>query len=157
MMTTDQLLQRERTRRHFFSDCRIGLGSVALASMFGERSVRGAGADARATNPLAQLPTHFAASSPGLPSIQDLETRFRSLDGLAAYASAAVIIQFGLETFGPDSIQHLWSGSLEGLAAAQGVSAPDLEQQWRDYVDATPENERTLGAWADLGGNCGVS
>src|SRR5690242_18026833 len=43
------------TRRHFFSRCSIGLGSIALASM-----MRGShGAEFATANPLAPKPTHF--------------------------------------------------------------------------------------------------
>ena len=36
----EQQLLREVTRRHFFQDCRVGLGSMALGSLLaGERSV----------------------------------------------------------------------------------------------------------------------
>ena len=35
------LALRERTRRHFFADCGVGLGAMALASLFeGERPAR---------------------------------------------------------------------------------------------------------------------
>ena len=35
------LAVRERTRRHFFADCGVGLGAMALASLFeGERPAR---------------------------------------------------------------------------------------------------------------------
>ncbi|HVK14000.1 MAG TPA: DUF1501 domain-containing protein [Gemmataceae bacterium] len=48
-MHTDPLTE---TRRHFFRDCGIGLGAMALGSMLR--------ADAPATNPLAPKPSHFA-------------------------------------------------------------------------------------------------
>lgn len=48
---------REITRRHFFSDCRVGLGGLALANMLGDRMLF---ADsARDTNPLAPQQPHF--------------------------------------------------------------------------------------------------
>ena len=67
MQSIDQqrLLQ---TRRHFFRDCRVGLGAVALASLLNEDQVFGGEATvvnplthpARRTDPLAPLPTHIA-------------------------------------------------------------------------------------------------
>lgn len=63
MMTPDQFLLRERTRRHFFADCRIGLGSMALASLLGEGRLASAGPDSRATNPLARQQGHFPATA----------------------------------------------------------------------------------------------
>ena len=61
-MSDAQYSLRHVTRRHFFSDCRIGLGSLALASLLGEARAGGpdGGAD-RALNPLAEQPTHHAA------------------------------------------------------------------------------------------------
>jgi hypothetical protein len=49
-----------RTRRHFFHDCGIGLGTVALASLLGGET-RGAEADRtpRPGDPLAPKPPHF--------------------------------------------------------------------------------------------------
>src|SRR5438445_11666531 len=43
------------TRRHFFSQCSVGLGSIALASM-----MRGSGGELAAVSPLAPQPTHFS-------------------------------------------------------------------------------------------------
>lgn len=50
------------TRRHFFSDCRLGLGALGLASLLDNRLLRAAtaDADARRINPLAVRPTHYA-------------------------------------------------------------------------------------------------
>src|SRR5262245_51255241 len=53
-MQTDSLLLH-RTRRHFFHDCAVGLGSVALTSLLGS----GRAAEAPAVNPLAPKKPHF--------------------------------------------------------------------------------------------------
>jgi uncharacterized protein (DUF1501 family) len=47
------------TRRHFFAECGVGLGKVALASLLTGALARPARA-AEATNPLAPRPPHFA-------------------------------------------------------------------------------------------------
>ncbi len=60
---------REQTRRHFFADCGVGLGSVALASLLnGENAsvaaavpTRPASLAQQATNPMAARPGHFKA------------------------------------------------------------------------------------------------
>ncbi len=52
---------RHITRRHFFSDCRIGVGSLALASMLADSQPTHA--EATTSNPLASRPTHFAAKA----------------------------------------------------------------------------------------------
>jgi uncharacterized protein (DUF1501 family) len=41
------------TRRHFFRDCGVGVGKIALASLLAERAVR-------ADGPMSPRPTHFA-------------------------------------------------------------------------------------------------
>jgi hypothetical protein len=46
------------TRRHFFSDCQLGLGSLALANMLSDHFLLAE--SSRQTNPLATQPTHFA-------------------------------------------------------------------------------------------------
>src|SRR5579863_2152210 len=51
-----QEILRSITRRHFFQDCRIGLGSMALGSMLGNGAVSAATA---AADPLAPKATHF--------------------------------------------------------------------------------------------------
>jgi hypothetical protein len=48
------------TRRHFFSQCSLGLGSLALASLLGEERTSGAEPEAL-TNPMAPKPPHFKA------------------------------------------------------------------------------------------------
>jgi hypothetical protein len=61
-MAGDQELLLEQTRRHFFGRCGVGLGSMALASLLGERRLRAAPAAAtRHVNPLAPRPGHFPA------------------------------------------------------------------------------------------------
>ena len=42
MTTTmrEALAARERTRRHFFADCGVGLGSMALASLLASGGLR---------------------------------------------------------------------------------------------------------------------
>jgi hypothetical protein len=52
---------RHITRRHFFSDCRIGVGSLALATMLADSQPTLA--EATTSDPLASRPTHFAAKA----------------------------------------------------------------------------------------------
>ncbi|MBD3673062.1 MAG: DUF1501 domain-containing protein [Planctomycetaceae bacterium] len=53
----EQAQLRDITRRHFFSDCRVGLGGLALANMLGEQSLFAK--NDRSTNPLAPQQPHF--------------------------------------------------------------------------------------------------
>jgi hypothetical protein len=83
------------TRRHFFSDCRIGLGSLALASLLDDSVLRGSDAGARAdrsVNPLAVQPTHFApratsviylfmAGGPSQLELFDFKPKLQELSG----------------------------------------------------------------------------
>jgi hypothetical protein len=61
----EQNLLRDITRRHFFQDCRVGLGSLALASMLGGGKLAGAEASGinPATSPFAPRPPHFPAKA----------------------------------------------------------------------------------------------
>jgi len=52
---------RTITRRHFFKNCGIGLGTVALASLINEKLF--AAESAAVANPLAPKPTHFPAKA----------------------------------------------------------------------------------------------
>jgi hypothetical protein len=54
----EQRLLRDVTRRHFFEQCRVGLGSIALASLLHGGKLW-AGAPPQAASPLAPKPTHF--------------------------------------------------------------------------------------------------
>ena len=47
------------TRRHFFKECGVGLGSMALASLLAD-SLRASAAQAKVTSPLAPKSPHFA-------------------------------------------------------------------------------------------------
>ncbi len=59
-MTLYQQLLRENSRRHFFRQCGVGLGKVALASLLADgRSF--AGRSAQVPNPLAPRKPHFPA------------------------------------------------------------------------------------------------
>jgi len=48
------------TRRHFFRECGVGVGKIALASLLAERTGRAAFAAPAARNPLAPRPPHYA-------------------------------------------------------------------------------------------------
>src|SRR5271167_2034788 len=48
------------TRRHFFGQCGVGVGKIALASLLAESLARGAGAAPAAANPLAPKPPHYS-------------------------------------------------------------------------------------------------
>ena len=56
---TESLALRGLTRRHFFSRCGLGLGSLALASLLNEQKLLGA-APAALPNPMAPKQPHFA-------------------------------------------------------------------------------------------------
>ncbi len=58
-MTTELSPLQHLTRRHFFSRCGLGLGSIALASLLDERRLCGATA-AALSDPLRPKPPHFA-------------------------------------------------------------------------------------------------
>src|SRR5262245_28972718 len=55
-MHEDALLQR--TRRHFFSDCAIGVGAMALGRLWNPPESAGSTVS-RAVNPMAPRPPHF--------------------------------------------------------------------------------------------------
>src|SRR5580698_6504000 len=48
------------TRRHFFRDCGVGLGAIALASLLNDGKLLAAAAAPQATDPLAPKAPHFA-------------------------------------------------------------------------------------------------
>jgi len=56
---TESLALRGLTRRHFFSRCGLGLGSIALASLLNERKLLGA-VPGSLPNPMAPKQPHFA-------------------------------------------------------------------------------------------------
>jgi len=51
------------TRRHFFRDCKLGLGTMALASLLGDRLQPATVQAAPSANPLAAREGHFAAKA----------------------------------------------------------------------------------------------
>src|SRR5258708_4953465 len=58
----DQIL-REITRRHFFRDCKVGLGSLALASLMGNRQATAAPLAEPNASPFAPRQGHFPAKA----------------------------------------------------------------------------------------------
>ncbi len=87
---------REITRRHFFQNCQVGLGAMALASLMGPQAAS-AGA-ATATNPLAPHVGHFPAKAknvifmfmaggPSQLELFDFKPKLQELDGQVIPAS----------------------------------------------------------------------
>jgi hypothetical protein len=89
---------RQLTRRHFFHDCRIGLGGVALAALLNEALLSGPAsrsahtAPLDAPGPLAPKPTHqapraksviflFMAGGPSQLELFDYKPKLQELDG----------------------------------------------------------------------------
>ncbi len=56
-MDAKNVALQQQTRRHFFSRCGVGLGSIALADLLGMQASSGESSAMR--NPLAPKPTHF--------------------------------------------------------------------------------------------------
>jgi len=91
MLSHDPLLLQ--TRRHFFKDCAVGLGSMALASLLGEGKAPGANAfGTPAASPLAPRKPHFPgkaraviylfmAGAPSQLELFDYKPKLVELDG----------------------------------------------------------------------------
>src|SRR5258705_13445818 len=82
---------RAITRRHFFRNCGVGIGGVALASLFNERLFA---ASATASNSLAPKAPHFSAKakhviylhmagSPSQLDLFDYKPKLQELNGEA--------------------------------------------------------------------------
>ena len=86
----NQALDLLQTRRHFFSQCGVGLGAIALAGLFSEQKLL---ADTNAAvSPLAPKPPHFApkakrviylfmAGGPSQLELFDYKPKLQELDG----------------------------------------------------------------------------
>jgi hypothetical protein len=61
-MTADKKHLLQKTRRHFFQQCGVGVGQMALASLLNRGSLLAAGEPSLA-NPLAPRPPHFPAKA----------------------------------------------------------------------------------------------
>src|SRR5213080_4107594 len=87
----DRLL--EITRRHFFRECGVGVGKIALASLLTNAfSLRAGAAPAGTVNPLAPKPPHFApkakqvihlfmAGAPSQLDLFDYKPKLAELEG----------------------------------------------------------------------------
>lgn len=62
VMTPDQARLLQKTRRHFFRQCGVGVGQMALASLLNNGNVFAAG-EPKLANPLAPRPPHFSAKA----------------------------------------------------------------------------------------------
>src|SRR5262245_45205177 len=89
-MKPSQERLRLQTRRHFFQDCALGVGKIALASLLAENA-RSA-SEPRGANPLAPRRPHhparaksviflFMAGGPSQLELFDHKPRLRELDG----------------------------------------------------------------------------
>src|SRR6476661_11253503 len=79
------------TRRHFFAECGVGLGAIALSSLLAEEG-RAAGGPRQADNPLAPKAPHFAprakrviflfmAGGPSQLELFDYKPKLQELNG----------------------------------------------------------------------------
>ncbi|MBA63294.1 MAG: sulfatase [Planctomycetaceae bacterium] len=62
-MSLEQLIVREQTRRHFFSNAGLSIGTLGLASLMAGGDLRAAEHSDRKTNPLAPQNPHFNAKA----------------------------------------------------------------------------------------------
>src|SRR5918998_1155300 len=80
------------TRRHFFSQCGLGLGSIALASLLGERAFAAGASSPDLTNPMAPRQPHhtpraknviylFMAGGPSQLELFDYKPKLIELNG----------------------------------------------------------------------------
>jgi hypothetical protein len=79
---------RQRTRRHFFSDCSLGLGSVALASLLHEGPLHGAATSSDTASPKPHFPARakniiylFMAGGPSQLELFDYKPKLQELNG----------------------------------------------------------------------------
>ena len=73
-MKTEFAGLRDITRRHFFSRCGLGLGSIALASLLNERKLLGASISSL-PNPMAPKQPQFAPRAKNIMSSSALIAR----------------------------------------------------------------------------------
>lgn len=82
----------EQTRRHFFRDCRFGLGAMALGAILAEEGLLASDPALTDVNPLAAKPPHFApraknviflfmAGGPSQLELFDFKPKLQKLDG----------------------------------------------------------------------------
>ncbi len=91
-MSPEQLIVREQTRRHFFSNAGLSIGSIGLASLLAEGNLGAAENADRSTNPLAPQDPHFApkakrviylfmAGGPSQLELFDYKPKLQEMDG----------------------------------------------------------------------------
>ena len=91
-MSLEQLIVREQTRRHFFSNAGLSIGSLGLASLMAGGDLRGAAPNHRQTNPLAPRDPHFDAKAkrviylfmaggPSQLELFDFKPKLQEMDG----------------------------------------------------------------------------
>ncbi len=96
-MSPDETELRNLTRRHFFAESSLGIGSVALASLLSGNPLLAA-PNTRQTNPLAPALPHFAAKAkrviflfmaggPSQLELFDSKPKLQALDGQVIPAS----------------------------------------------------------------------
>jgi len=91
-MSLEQLIVREQTRRHFFSNAGLSVGSLGLASLMAGGDLRGAAPNNLQTNPLAPRNPHFDAKAkrviylfmaggPSQLELFDFKPKLQEMDG----------------------------------------------------------------------------
>jgi len=91
-MSLEQLIVREQTRRHFFSNTGLSIGSLGLASLLADGELNAADQADRNTNPLAPQDPHFdgkakrviylfMAGGPSQLELFDYKPKLQEMDG----------------------------------------------------------------------------
>jgi len=91
-MSLEQLIVREQTRRHFFSNTGLSIGSLGLASLLADGDLQAADQADRKTNPLAPQDPHFdgkakrviylfMAGGPSQLELFDYKPKLQEMDG----------------------------------------------------------------------------
>jgi hypothetical protein len=141
-MTLEDRLLLARTRRHFFRDCGIGLGKMALASLLAGRMQA-----ARTDNPMAAKPPHFPAKAKsviylfmaGGPSqfeLFDYKPELQKFDGKTAPASLLEGKRFAfMDTFAKEPPKLLGTRRQFKQYGASGAWLSDLIPSIGSVID----------------------
>ena len=150
---------RDLTRRQFFADCGVGVGSVALASLLSEGKLFAAPTADRRTNPLAPLAPHFLAKAknviflfmaggPSQLELFDHKPKLNELDGQVIPASFVknqrfAFIKQDAKLLGSRRHFRRWGHS--GRRDLDAAAAPRFGQRRRRHH---PQHEdRRLQSW----------
>jgi hypothetical protein len=99
------------------------------------------------------IAAQMVAEHEGIP-LDTLTAAFYQKDDLSAYLQGGSLVEFLLDAYGRDRFRRLWRLGPDSIATVYGKPSAKIENEWLDWLKATPKAERPENVAAVRGPGC---